>query len=736
MKTEGCTNRLAESAPASIGRNSMESATPDAQNRREPAERRACARLTVNSLIFVKVGDLNGGIAFNISEDGLALSAANCLPDGKLPALWIQLPESGDWIRAEGQIAWRGNSNKEAGIRFVGLPQDARQRIKDWICSDSWNADPALEPRDLRPSKETQPKGVFFNNSLISLDPADHVVSECRMQRASGTSAKPYHPEPVFDRRIYPRKRIIPLGYIQLGEANGGIALNVSEGGLAITAAMVLLDDHLPSIRLQFPDAGHWVDVQGEIAWKSGSKREAGIRFVDLTEEARLHLKNWISSPTYPDPIQKQLDLISPQKENQKPHLELPGSSEHRHRIDRRLASGQVAGQNVESLLTPLAVAGLNTTDSQVAPNAETPPLEPSIKRNLRVRPSLDHGFKNVGRQLRVRRKVGALVALIGLVLLTKEWIIFRPSGAHVIEAVTRRQRVGTQAPEAVVQPPAARTASALQAQVKTTERQARGALPLLRENSAMVSVPSTPPRTLPRRVGVAQSSSAGTAFRVPIRKAQDLPAPNRAMAKAPSAGVRVTKPAVESNRSHVASAPPASWPQQEVRVRTPLASVVSPPKDTFSAGLENRAENRNDLRKDPSPAKRADNPAIVNGTVAILTDPYPSIRLPHAPNRKKSRHGTSLQLGQLIARVEPAYPEEAKQKGIEGTVKMHVIVSREGIVQQLVTVDGPPLLVPATVHAVQQWRYTETLLAGQAVETEDDIAVTFRLSNHGEANR
>src|SRR5260221_9293863 len=60
----------------------------------------------------------------------------------------------------------------------------------------------------------------------------------------------------------------------------------------------------------------------------------------------------------------------------------------------------------------------------------------------------------------------------------------------------------------------------------------------------------------------------------------------------------------------------------------------------------------------------------------------------------------------------------------IEGTVKIHVIVSREGIVQQLIPLDGPALLVPATVRAVQQWRYTQTLLAGQAVETEDDIAV------------
>jgi hypothetical protein len=715
----------------------MESATTDANNRRQPAERRACARLTVNSLIFVKVGDLNGGIAFNISEDGLALSAANYLPDGQLPTLWIQLPESGDWIRAEGQIAWRGNSNKEAGIRFVGLPEHARQRIKDWSCSDSWNPDPALELRDLITPKQTQPEGAFFNNSLVSLDQMGSGVPERSVQRGSGTSVSPYCPEAVFDRRIYPRKRIVPLGYIQLGASNGGIALNVSEGGLAITAAMVLLEDHLPSIRLQFPDAGHWVDVQGEIVWKSGSKREAGVRFVGLTEEARLHLKNWISSPTEPGPIQKQAELISAQKENQKPRLELPSASGHRHRIDRRLALGHDARQSVESFLTPVAVAGLTTTDSQVAdPHAEISPLEPSIERNSRVRPSLDHGFENVGKQRRVRRTVSALVALIALVLLMREWIMFRPNGAHVSETVTRRQQGWTREPEARVQPPGARTSKAPQAQVETMEQPAPSALPPLRENSAIVSVPSAPPKTPPRRVDAAQGSSAGAAVRDSIGNAQDSLAPNQATAKVPTAAAPVTKPAWESNRSQVASTPPASWPQQDVRVTTPLTSVVSPPREAVSAGLENRTENRNVAGESPSLPKRAQKPAIVSGTVAILTDPYPSIRLPHAPSSKKSRRGTSLQLGQLIARVEPAYPEEAKQQGIEGTVKMHVLVSREGIVQQLVNVDGPALLVPATVHAVQQWRYTETMLAGQAVETEDDIAVTFRLANHGAANK
>jgi protein TonB len=83
-----------------------------------------------------------------------------------------------------------------------------------------------------------------------------------------------------------------------------------------------------------------------------------------------------------------------------------------------------------------------------------------------------------------------------------------------------------------------------------------------------------------------------------------------------------------------------------------------------------------------------------------------------------------------LLSRVEPIYPEEAKQQGIQGTVKLHAIIGRQGSVENLESVDGSAVLVAAAVSAVRQWRYTETLVAGQSVETEEDIAITFRLSN------
>jgi len=115
---------------------------------------------------------------------------------------------------------------------------------------------------------------------------------------------------------------------------------------------------------------------------------------------------------------------------------------------------------------------------------------------------------------------------------------------------------------------------------------------------------------------------------------------------------------------------------------------------------------------------------------VAVSFDPYPSIRMPEKENSKKSRQGKSLQMGRLVARVDPVYPAEAKQQGVEGTVNLHVVFGREGAVQSLTPLSGPSLLVPAAMNAVHQWRFSPTILAGQAMETEEDVAVSFRLSN------
>ena len=82
---------------------------------------------------WIKLGADNGGIILDISESGLAMQAVRSLADGELPAIRFQLSESQNWIETPGRIAWINASKHTAGVEFVGLPEEARNKIRQWI---------------------------------------------------------------------------------------------------------------------------------------------------------------------------------------------------------------------------------------------------------------------------------------------------------------------------------------------------------------------------------------------------------------------------------------------------------------------------------------------------------------------------------------------------------------------------------------------------------------------------
>jgi len=92
-------------------------------------------------------------------------------------------------------------------------------------------------------------------------------------------------------------------------------------------------------------------------------------------------------------------------------------------------------------------------------------------------------------------------------------------------------------------------------------------------------------------------------------------------------------------------------------------------------------------------------------------------------------RIGGMIQSARLLRHVEPVYPEEARKQRIYGTVRLHVILAKDGTVEHLDAVSGHPLLLQAALDAVRQWRYQPTLLNGQPVEVDTVVDVTFALN-------
>jgi|KBSMisStandDraft_5_1062788.scaffolds.fasta_scaffold76517_3 TonB family protein len=83
---------------------------------------------------------------------------------------------------------------------------------------------------------------------------------------------------------------------------------------------------------------------------------------------------------------------------------------------------------------------------------------------------------------------------------------------------------------------------------------------------------------------------------------------------------------------------------------------------------------------------------------------------------------------GYLLERVEPQYPEAARQQHIQGPVVLNVLVGASGLVREASVISGDPLLAQAATHAVRQWRFNPHQLNGKAVEFETRITVNFAL--------
>jgi TonB family protein len=83
---------------------------------------------------------------------------------------------------------------------------------------------------------------------------------------------------------------------------------------------------------------------------------------------------------------------------------------------------------------------------------------------------------------------------------------------------------------------------------------------------------------------------------------------------------------------------------------------------------------------------------------------------------------------GSLIRRVEPQYPEEARQQKIQGPVLLDAHIGPDGAVQDVQVISGPPELAQASIDAVKQWRFQPRRVSGHGVPMQTRITLNFSL--------
>jgi hypothetical protein len=94
-------------------------------------------------------------------------------------------------------------------------------------------------------------------------------------------------------------QRLVPESplFARVEGSKGGPVLDLSEGGLAFGG---VIHNSVFSMALDLPDGNGLIQARAEIAWTSHARDITGVRFVQLADNCRQRLKNWIAARAYP----------------------------------------------------------------------------------------------------------------------------------------------------------------------------------------------------------------------------------------------------------------------------------------------------------------------------------------------------------------------------------------------------------------------------------------------------
>jgi protein TonB len=114
----------------------------------------------------------------------------------------------------------------------------------------------------------------------------------------------------------------------------------------------------------------------------------------------------------------------------------------------------------------------------------------------------------------------------------------------------------------------------------------------------------------------------------------------------------------------------------------------------------------------------------VIGGIISSTPVAVPKVATP-----QRVRVSQGVVSGLKVRDVKPNYPPLARQARIQGTVVLHAVISKDGSIENLTLVSGHPMLAPAAIDAVKQWKYKPYLLNGEPVEVDTEVQVNFTLA-------
>lgn len=199
-------------------------------------------------------------------------------------------------------------------------------------------------------------------------------------------------------------------------------------------------------------------------------------------------------------------------------------------------------------------------------------------------------------------------------------------------------------------------------------------------------------------------------------------PTPSIAAGEKPAPGKPVTSDAPASTQSDNAE----SAPQQPQKLTVDTA--------TMQNQLNAPSRISSDLKKPAQPdappaggftASGLDSGNTLGATRLFADKSGPRVR-PDIPSRVEISTAQAMEM--LTRKTDPVFPSIAKSARVSGTVKVQILVGKDGTVQSLHVVDGPRLLQSAATDAVKSWRFRPYTISNQTVEMQTTVNILFKL--------
>jgi TonB family protein len=524
---------------------------------------------------------------------------------------------------------------------------------------------------------------------------------------------------PTLDRRLQTRTTLTSRACVELGDTNGGTVLNISEKGMAVAAAEPLqIDDYLPLIRFELPSTQQRIEVSARVVWLAESKRSVGIRFVDLTGEARNRISNWIASealaPEFealtPVPVESIIPATLesfPEEPIGSVFLEQdqPSSPEliaHTASQASRIVTPEILDANPSSLAEVL--------HERVHRNAPVAGFVPRV-RTGKVEPSVDR-IGNSPSRLYVLEiswfHVAAAVFLLAVISLTVGLTVGRvPLGKRLGD--TQKSIVAVDATSTAPLNRPGETTSQTSAPPATAGSRA--------ESSSAQSLNARPEDSVNRVAPIGPASRATRSLTdsdipeaSPERKGSTGQTPRNAPPPANS------QPANSRRTVGPVSGEPAKLVPRNVTPATLGARHLSQPSTILVRGPGDGSKPfRLTLPEEPIAASSS---FAMTSQLSVLVVPEPGSSATHEPSR--------LQPGAVVSFVWPRYPKPGARHGSSETVKVRTTIGELGQVLDVKLLNGSTSLLPAAMSAIRQWHYRPTLLNKRPVQAQQDVTIEF----------